>query len=307
VKARHATPRNVPVIQHTGIYRDPTTMAGMPDLHVEPLQARAQALGYSVKPHVHQNLLQVFVSLEGRCMATIDGLVHRLEGPCTVSVPGGIAHCFEFGPDARGWILTVAHERVIAAPLNRNEDNVASLLRQPHVVKDHAGSAHVAAMAQLMELLYREFHAQRAGRQACLEYLLRLILVHQWREVEHWPPTGVHADRDRQLFYDFRALVEQHYAEQWPVAEYATALSCSQPRLNRVCRQFSGHTANRIVLERVCEEAKRLLAFTTAPAVSIGSRLGFQEPSYFTRFFKQRVHQTPGEFRATLAGAGRSR
>ena len=86
------------------------------------------------------------------------------------------------------------------------------------------------------------------------------------------------------------------------MGDYTAALRCSQPRLNRVCRQFSGRNANHIVLDRLCEEARRLLAFTTAPAANIGNRLGFQEPSYFTRFFKQRARQTPGQFRAALAG-----
>jgi AraC family transcriptional activator of pobA len=290
---------------HAGLYGDDAGPAGALDLHVEELQARAQALGYAVKPHMHPNLLQLFVALAGRCIATIDGQVHQLAAPCMVSIPGGIAHCFEFGADARGWILTVAHERVIAAPLNRNADNVASLLREPQIVESARGSPQAQGMASLMGLLHQEFHAGHTGREACLEYLLRLILVHHWREAEHSRPAGIHADRDRKLFYDFRALVELHYPQHWTMTDYTAALRCSQPRLNRVCRQFSGRNANRIVLDRLCEEAKRLLTFTTAPATSIGNRLGFQEPSYFTRFFKQRVRKTPGEFRAGLAGGQR--
>jgi AraC-like DNA-binding protein len=132
-----------------------------------------------------------------------------------------------------------------------------------------------------------------------MEYLLRLVLIHHWREVEQSRPAGTHADRDRRLFYDFRALVERHFMDRWTISDYAARLGCSQPRLNKVCRQLGGEAANSIILSRLCEEAKRQLAFTTAPAASIGYRLGFQEPSYFTRFFKKRTRQTPGDFRAS--------
>jgi AraC family transcriptional activator of pobA len=275
------------------------------DLHIEELQARAQALEYSIKPHAHVDMLQVFVSLCGKCVAAIDGEAHHLSGPCVVSIPGGVVHCFEFAPGARGWILTVSHQRVIQAPLNRNDDNVASLLRQPQVLETSKRSPHIEELAALLRLLHQEFNADRTGRQACLEYLLRLVLLHHWREVEHARPATSHPDRDRRLFYDFRALVEQHFADQWSVADYTRALRCSQPRLNRVCRLLGNASANGIILGRLCEEAKRLLTFTTAPASSIGYRLGFQEPSYFTRFFKKRTRQTPGDYRTRHARSDR--
>lgn len=302
MRPRPARTRATAAISHAGIYGDPLPPGSTPDLHIEELQARAQSLGYSVKPHAHPNMLQLFVALSGNCTASIDGVTHQLDAPCVVSIPGGIAHCFDFEPGAEGWVLTVMHERVIAAPLNRNDDNVTSLLRQPLVVPARPKSAALQTLASLMALLHREFHARHSGRQASLEYLLRLVLLQHWRQAGESTTTGAHADRDRRLFYDFRALVEQHYLEHWAMADYARALRCSQPRLNRICRQFSGGTANRIVLDRVCEEARRLLAFTTAPAAAIGTRLGFQEASYFTRFFKQRAGQTPGEFRAALSG-----
>ncbi len=298
MKRKAAKPTGSSPFHYAGIYRDSSSRTEPLDLHIEELQARAQALDYSIKPHAHPDMLQVFLAVSGKCVAIIDEAAHQLAAPCVVSIPGGIAHCFEFEPGARGWILTVAHQRVIQAPLDRNDDNVTLLLRQPHVLETDTGSPYFEQLATLMHLLHQEFNADRAGRRACLEHLLRLILVHHWREVARVQPASSHTDRDRRLFYEFRALVEQHYAQDWSITDYTEALGCSQPRLNRVCRQLSGHSANGIILVRVCEEAKRLLTFTTAPAASIGYRLGFQEPSYFTRFFRKQTRLTPGQFRA---------
>jgi AraC family transcriptional regulator, transcriptional activator of pobA len=299
------TRRSQPGIRQLGIYGDPSIQPDALDLHIEELQARASSLHYSIKPHAHRDMLQLFVSVSGRCVATIDGEVHRIAGPCAISIPGGMAHCFEFGPSAKGWILTIAHRRVIAAPLDRNDDNVAALLRQPHVARARRGSTYLRGMAMLLAMLHEEFHAARPGRRAALGHLASLVLLHHWREVEPSQARDPHADGDRRLFYEFRALVEQHFARQWSIADYARALRCSQPRLNRICRQLAGASANGVVLDRLCEEARRLLAFTTAPASAIGRQLGFQEPSYFARFFRKRAGMTPGEFRAGRSAPAR--
>ena len=295
---RTRKPRQLLEIPRLAIYGE----TGMPDsdLHLEAMQARAEALAYTVRPHVHPGMLQLLFAIGGVCKATIDGTTHTLVAPCLASIPGGIAHCFNFGPDAAGWILTVAHDHVLEAPLVRNEDNLTSLLRQPHLV-NLAGSAQQEALLRtLFTQLDEELRTQRPGRRAGIEYFLRLILLQHWRAVEIRQDAR-HDDRDRTLFYDFRALLEQNFAHHWTVPEYARRLKCTPLRLNRVCRAFSRQTANGVILGRLGEEARRLLVFTTAPAAHIGARLGFQEPSYFTRFFRRQTGVTPGEFRQRQA------
>jgi AraC family transcriptional activator of pobA len=291
---RTRKPRQSLEIERQAIYGE----ARLPDsdLHLEAMQERAEVLAYTVRPHVHPGMLQLLFALGGVCKATIDGITHTLVSPCLVSIPGGIAHCFNFGPDAAGWILTVAHDHVLEAPLVRNEDNVTSLLRQPHLV-DLAGLEQQEALLRtLFTQLDEELRMRRRGQRAGIEYFLRLILLQHWRAVETGQDAR-HDDRDRRLFYDFRALLEENFTRHWTVPEYSRRLKCSPLRLNRVCRAFTRQTANGVILGRLGEEARRLLVFTTAPAAHVGARLGFQEPSYFTRFFRRQTGVTPGEFR----------
>ena len=291
-RARRSRP--APDIERLPIYGDAS--APPVQLHLEAMQARAEALAYTVRPHVHPGMLQLLFATDGVCRATLDGRTHTLVAPCLASIPGGTAHCFNFGPDAAGWILTVAHEQVLDAPLVRNEDTVTALLRAPHLVDLLDAPRQSALFETLFAQLDEELRSQRRGRRAGVEYLLRLILLHHWRAVETRGEAR-HADRERSLFYDFRALLEQHFTSHWTVPDYARRLRSTPQRLNRACRAITGQTANAVVLGRLGEEARRLLLFTTAPAAHIGTRLGFQEPSYFTRFFRRLNGMTPGEFR----------
>ena len=299
VAPRTRKPRPDQEIQRLAIYGEtlaPGSKGAAPDLHLEAMQARAEALAYTVRPHVHPGMLQLLFASGGVCKATIDGVAHTLVAPCLASIPGGIAHCFNFGPDAAGWILTVAHDHVLEAPLVRNEDSVTSLLRQPHIVELARHPEHEALLRMLFTQLDEELRSQRRGRRAGVEYFLRLILLQHWRAVETREDAR-HDDRDRRLFYDFRALLEENFSRHWTVPEYARRLKCTPQRLNGVCRAFTRQTANGVILGRLGEEARRLLVFTTAPAAHIAARLGFQEPSYFTRFFRRQNGLTPGEFR----------
>jgi AraC family transcriptional activator of pobA len=47
-------------------------------------------------------------------------------------------------------------------------------------------------------------------------------------------------------------------------------------------------------------EAKRLAYFSDLASQEIAARLGFQDPAYFSRFFKQQSGQTLSHFRRTI-------
>jgi AraC family transcriptional regulator, transcriptional activator of pobA len=44
-------------------------------------------------------------------------------------------------------------------------------------------------------------------------------------------------------------------------------------------------------------EAKRLLRYSDLPVTEIAYRLNFEDPSYFSRFFKKYTGFSPSEFR----------
>lgn len=70
----------------------------------------------------------------------------------------------------------------------------------------------------------------------------------------------------------------------------------------------TGSTPGRILRTAIAREARRLLSGTDLSAAQISARLGFSEPSYFSRFFRREVGCTPTEYRGLGAEAvGRAR
>jgi AraC family transcriptional regulator, transcriptional activator of pobA len=96
----------------------------------------------------------------------------------------------------------------------------------------------------------------------------------------------------------FRGLIEEHYAEHMRIAEYAARLGITPGHLNDLCVQQTGMTASDMVQARLLAEARRLLTHSDLTAAQIAAKLGFEDPSYFGRFFKRRAKTSPGRYRA---------
>ena len=74
---RRRNPQQDQEIQRLAIYGEAApSRPGQPallDLHLEAMQARAEQLAYTVRPHVHPGMLQLLFAGGGVCRATIDG------------------------------------------------------------------------------------------------------------------------------------------------------------------------------------------------------------------------------------------
>ncbi|MEP6733118.1 MAG: helix-turn-helix domain-containing protein [bacterium] len=92
-------------------------------------------------------------------------------------------------------------------------------------------------------------------------------------------------------------LVERDATRRHRVAEYAAELGVSAGHLNVLCRQYAGESAKRHLDSALAVRARRMLLYTEESAARIGAALGFDDPSYFSRFFRRATGLTPTSFR----------
>lgn len=96
---------------------------------------------------------------------------------------------------------------------------------------------------------------------------------------------------------DFLDSIEENYILHRDVEFYASYLSLTTKGLNDFSRKMTGKTVKQHIQERLILEMKREICFGYASFKDISYRLGFNEPSYFSRFFKTQTGETPEEFR----------
>jgi len=95
----------------------------------------------------------------------------------------------------------------------------------------------------------------------------------------------------------YRALVERDAFRRHQVSDYARQLGVSAAHLNVLCKRHLGTPAKKVIHDRLAAHARRMLLYTPDSAQRISQLLGFEDPSYFTRFFRRVNGCPPGQFR----------
>lgn len=99
---------------------------------------------------------------------------------------------------------------------------------------------------------------------------------------------------------NFQLLLDVNYLQEKTVAFYAARLFISPNYLNILCRRQLNCSAQELIHNRVLLEAKRLIHTSEKSIKEIAYSLGFDDPAYFSNFFKSKTGLTARQFRAQL-------
>ncbi|WP_312397439.1 helix-turn-helix domain-containing protein [Chryseobacterium sp.] len=103
---------------------------------------------------------------------------------------------------------------------------------------------------------------------------------------------------DKQRIQELIKLIEGHYLVEKETPFYAEKLNISSHHLNDIVRLGRGTTVKKMIAQRLLLEAKRELSFGTCTVKEIAFKLGFNDASYFSRFFKKHIGKSPESFKS---------
>lgn len=129
--------------------------------------------------------------------------------------------------------------------------------------------------------------------------LKELIITASRAWLERTPDQKDMGTAEDEVTRKFSHLVEVNYHQFHSVAQYAELLHISPKTLNRKIVTEKGTSPNTIIKNRIILQAKRLLANTDLTVKEISAQLGYDDQSYFVRFFKIQTAKSPIEFRKT--------
>lgn len=271
-------------------------------LHWEPIAVRGEAMDWTIPAHRHEGLHQLQFLSTGQAHMTLDGVPQVLRAPAMLLIAPGCVHGFRYERGSAGQQVTVPTARLQQALADAPV--LSALLSRTRVLQGESLAAQAPALQAMCDALAAEFEDAAPGRNEALQ--AHLVLLVTWLLRRAAPAS---ADDHRQALRDtlvqrYRALIELHLRRHQPLAFYAAQLRCTPDHLSRHCRALTGQSALDLLHERLLLEARRLLAFTEAPVQAIAADLGFEDPSYFSRFFTRRAGRAPQAWRAALQ-AGR--
>ncbi len=98
------------------------------------------------------------------------------------------------------------------------------------------------------------------------------------------------------IFLRFRSSIEKEFMKHHHVAAYAQLLKISPAQLNKICRQYSGLSAQQMIHHKLISEIKKQLRRNQS-IKEIVYAFDFSDPSNFNRFFKRLTGTTAQQYR----------
>ncbi|MDR7149045.1 AraC family transcriptional activator of pobA [Hydrogenophaga palleronii] len=295
--SRVRPPRGQPaVIPRFALYGEAAT-PGQEMLHIEDVQSRSRLYHWEIEPHVHQGLYQILWLQRGSAEVVLDEWRASVTGPAAIVAPPGVVHGFVFAPETDGLVLTLSARFLVEGDFQAVGDAFRSLFSAPGILHFSTDDGEAQRLSVQLGELAAEFALPGSADAPVVQWLARAVVWRLARASAQGQREGSDAHSHQALFTRFLLLVEQHFLEHWPMERYASHLGLSIQRLNRLVRAGSGRSALELVHERLTREACRRLVYIAAPAASLALELGFEDPAYFSRFFKRRTGLSPQRWR----------
>lgn len=212
--------------------------------------------------------------------------------------PGQI-HQILWSNDACGYILRFTTEFLQTSVEKSIFFNQTTFTRFSGLSKIKIDIFLKSDLNQIFEKMKREFDAllnfkHETFRLEIISGLLKVILVsisgiiisQQNRD----PETSCVTNR-------FFLLLEKKYKTYKTANEYADELAVTRGYLNESLKKKAGFTTTYFIQQRIITEAKRLTIYSDITLKEIAFRLGFEDLSHFSKFFKKATGSTFTEYK----------
>jgi len=148
----------------------------------------------------------------------------------------------------------------------------------------------------LFDILSKEFASAKNNSKEIICLVLKVMIL-MYRRDSLQMGRIFESSQKKHLLNEFRKLVNKRFFSLRTTKDYAQELNITPNYLNALCQEYFLKTVSEIIQERVILEAKRMLMHSSLSISEIAYKLGFNDNSYFGRYFKKVVGMTPESFR----------
>ncbi|WP_420603523.1 helix-turn-helix domain-containing protein [Flagellimonas sp.] len=245
-------------------------------------------------PKNHQRIKKYLVvwCSTGQMEMEIDGVHFEVEANSLTTITSGQFHKFKDISNAQGVVLQftldffckddadieLIFQNGLFCHFDRNE---VITLDDPNTVENHLKTIE----KELKEKPYQYQQSVHSRIKLLLVEINRSKILHGG---EVWKPTA--------LFLKFLELARADFEHDLPLKYYADKLMTTERKLNELSKQHAGKTARQIIHGLIISEAKRLFFYENLSVKETAHLLGFNDPFYFSNFFKRHSGLSPQAF-----------
>ena len=260
------------------------------DSHFKIKNLNTLLSGKELSEPLHRHSFYYLLILEeGHGIHSIDFAEYEVKAGTVFLLKPGQVHSLHINQPAHGYILQFGKELLSTT----QNSHLRSLAQNSPIQLSKESLQKVILITKSIENEYLE---QKQHLEEAIGSWINLLFIELNRQQKKaaLSTDQTHAQEKLETFTE---LLETHIQTCKQVSEYADNLHLSTYQLNAITKKLLGKTASEIINEQIILEAKRHLLTTNNQVNEIAYHLGYNDPSYFIRFFKKHMDLSPEAFR----------
>ena len=206
----------------------------------------------------------------------------------------GQVHQLELNADCTGYLMEFNNE------FYHPKDKSSSQRLRKASNKNYC-KLEVNRFEKLQEILthiFQEYTSREEGYLDIIKANLEIFFIEFVRQSQNSNSISPEiSSYTQERFEEFLELIEKHITTCKQVSQYTDMMSLSTYQLNEITKTSIGKTPSELINEQIILEAKRYLLATPNQIKDIADHLGYEDVSYFIRFFKKHTRFSPDAFR----------
>lgn len=255
------------------------------------------------RPHIH-SFYQIIWFKKGKGKHFVDFKAHDVRDNTIFFIGKNQVHYFDKKTDYAGILIHFNESFLIQESSEMELFLKFNLFNNPYQQPACGVESGMDKMLDdYIRLMKKELQLNAAFAQEELlrSYLKAFLIQVQRRKNEpeaHAP--GMRVNEKRLQLLRFVNSVEEHYSKGFSVAEYAGMMHISTRTLSDLTMLLVGKSPSTIIQERIVLEAQRMILHSGHSISQIAFRLGFDDPSYFVKYFRKHTGLSPSAFRKSI-------
>jgi AraC-like DNA-binding protein len=250
-------------------------------------------------PHLH-DFYSIFWIEAGEAIHATDFVEYSLTANTILFVPPGLKHRMHIDKSVSGGYMLFNEDFIQYNRKNHVPLKEYRLFNNPEfksmITVDETSALKLRNISDMIE---REYHNPDSYSSDIVLNLLHLFLLESRRifDRQNQVPKENPEETPDTTIIRFKQLIEENFQNEKNVTPYAEMLNVNPSCLNELTKRLTGITAGELIRNRVIDETKKLLYSSNLSGKEIAYQLGFEDPAYFSRFFKKYTGLTLKEFR----------
>ncbi|MEC7262415.1 MAG: AraC family transcriptional regulator [Bacteroidota bacterium] len=234
---------------------------------------------------------------QGKIDVEVDHKTISVTKSKVLTITSGQYHCFKKMDNAQGYLLSFTLDYMC-----KTEKDIELIFQNSLFChfdyNEVVPIAHNEDLERELQKIEEELQHKPYQYLESIHSRIELILFETNRSKianggEIWKPDA--------LFLQFLEFVRNNFDQNLSLKEIAPQLKTTELKLNELAKQHAGKTAQNVIYGLVVSEAKRILQYENLSMKEVAFSLGFQDPYYFSKFFKNHVGMSPTAYLKSIA------